>query len=47
MVNRCLISPDQLTVLSVGSEGAIFIWKVPEDVLLAKADKDMMEKENV
>ena len=37
------ISPDQKTIVSVGSEGAIFCWHMPEKVLRAKADQDMPE----
>ena len=35
------IAPDQKTIVSVGTEGAIFIWHTPESVLKARADKDM------
>lgn len=27
--------------MSVGSEGAIFIWKMPEEVVNAKVDKEL------
>lgn len=37
------ISPDQKFIVSVGCEGAIFIWHTPEKVLYSKADKDMPE----
>jgi len=30
-VSRVRISPDERRVVSVGSEGGIFIWKVPSD----------------
>lgn len=42
-VTNAMVSPDQLTIVSTGSEGAIFIWRMPEEVLLTKADKDVME----
>lgn len=28
-------------IVSVGSEGAIFMWKMPEKVLNAKADNEL------
>ena len=28
-INQIMISPDQKNVVSVGAEGAIFIWKMP------------------
>merc|ERR1719263_831386 len=28
----CAMSPDQSTIVSVGQDGAIFIWGVPEDI---------------
>jgi len=31
-VVKVVIAPDQRTIISVGDEGAIFIWKTPEDV---------------
>lgn len=33
-INRCIISPSQLKILSVGKDGSIFVWKMPENVLL-------------
>lgn len=30
-INRIAISPDQSTIISVGSEGAIIFWEMPED----------------
>jgi len=36
-----IISPNQKWIVSVGTEGAIFIWETPEEVLNAKADQDM------
>lgn len=38
------ISPDQKTIVSVSSEGAIICWHTPEEVLRAKADKDLMTR---
>jgi WD40 repeat protein len=31
-VNAAAISPDQRTIVSVGDEGAIFIWEIPSEV---------------
>ena len=31
-VNKIKISPDQTKIISVSSEGAIFVWKFPETV---------------
>ncbi len=42
-VTRVAISPDQSFIVSVGSEGAIFMWNMPSNVLHAKADSDMPE----
>jgi WD40 repeat protein len=28
-VNKCRISPDNRIVVSVGAEGAVFIWRLP------------------
>jgi len=35
------MAPDQKTIVSVGAEGAIFVWHVPDKVQQAMADKDM------
>jgi len=35
-INKICISPDQKTMVSVGTEGAIFMWHMPEEVLLGK-----------
>lgn len=40
-ITRIAISPDQKLIISVGSEGAIFMWKMPESVLNAKADNEL------
>ncbi len=34
-VTKIIISPNQKWIVSVGSEGAIFMWKTPHDVLFA------------
>jgi WD40 repeat protein len=39
--HKIAISPNQEFVISGGSEGAIFIWHMPDDVKNATADKDM------
>lgn len=39
-ITKIKISPDQKTIVSVGNEGAIFFWNVPEQVL-----KDVVEPE--
>jgi len=36
-ITKIIISPDQKWIVTVGSEGAIFIWKTPEIVLNSKA----------
>lgn len=33
-INRAVVSPNQLKIISVGKDGAIMVWKMPEDVLL-------------
>lgn len=40
-ITRLQISPDQKTIVSVGSEGAIFIWKMPAEVTHARADNEL------
>lgn len=42
-VTKIAISPNQKYIVTCGSEGAIFIWETPADVLRTKADSDMME----
>ena len=37
-ITKLIISPDQKWIVSVGAEGAIFIWSTPQDVLNAKAN---------
>ena len=43
-ITRIKFSPNQKYIVSVGSEGAIFIWHTPQDVLEAKADSEMPER---
>ena len=51
-ITKITISPDQKTIVSVGAEGslfffqaifpgAIFMWKMPEEVILARADNEL------
>jgi WD40 repeat protein len=40
-ISRIAVSPDQSFIVTVGTEGAIFMWHTPEKVLQAKADKEM------
>jgi len=40
-ITKIQISPDQKTMVSVGTEGAIFMWHMPEQILTSKADQDM------
>ena len=40
-ITKISISPDQKTVVSVGTEGAIFMWHVPQKIYEARADQDM------
>jgi WD40 repeat protein len=40
-ITKICISPDQRSIVSVGTEGAIFMWQMPDAVLLGKADQDM------
>lgn len=35
------ISPDQRSIVSVGAEGAIFIWSMPDEVVNARADNQL------
>ena len=37
-VTKIAISPNQKYIVTAGTEGAIFIWHVPDQVLNAKAD---------
>lgn len=38
-ISKIEISPDQRFIVSVGTEGAIFIWHTPKAVLEAKGQK--------
>lgn len=40
-ITKIAIAPDQRFIVSVGNEGAIFMWKMPEDVVNARADRDL------
>ena len=40
-IMKIQISPDQKTMVSVGTEGAILMWHMPEAVLKGKADQDL------
>lgn len=40
-ITRIAIAPNQQFFVSTGSEGGIFVWKMPPSVYGAKADKDM------
>ena len=42
-ISRVAISPDHKFIVSVGTEGAIFMWHTPEAVQKTKADSDMPE----
>jgi WD40 repeat protein len=42
-ISRVAISPDQKYIVSVGTEGAIFMWHMPENIAAAKADSEMPE----
>ena len=36
-INKCVVSPSGLKIVSVGQDGSIMVWKTPEEVLLAKS----------
>jgi len=40
-ITKIIFSPDQKSMLSVGDEGAIFIWRTPEEVVNARADNEL------
>merc|ERR1719386_194736 len=42
-INAAAISPDQTFIVSVGSEGAIMIWGVPEDIVEKCQDDSMID----
>ena len=35
------MSPDEKTLVSVGAEGSILVWKLPKEVVEAKQESDM------
>ena len=39
-ITKIQVSPDQKTMVSVGTEGAIFMWHMPEKVNEPKGDQD-------
>jgi hypothetical protein len=41
------MSPDQRFIVSVGTEGAIFLWKTPEEVSGVPAQTQEVRAENV
>jgi len=40
-ITKVLFAPDQKTIVSVGEEGAIFIWKNPEEVQASQAQQEL------
>mmetsp|Transcript_3992 Transcript_3992/g.3411 ORF Transcript_3992/g.3411 Transcript_3992/m.3411 type:complete len:85 (+) Transcript_3992:1613-1867(+) len=40
-ITKMIFAPDQKTLVSVGEEGAIFVWNVPEEVREARNDGDL------
>ena len=36
-----MFSPDQKSIVSVGAEGAIFIWETPQEVRSAKRENEL------
>jgi len=47
-ITKIKVSPDQCSIISSDAAGAIFIWKMPTDILLAKPDDEMptLNKDN-
>jgi WD40 repeat protein len=41
-ITKISISPDQKTIVSVGTEGAVFMWHMPESVVDTRADQDIV-----
>lgn len=41
-ITKISISPDQKTIVSVGTEGAVFMWHMPESVVETRADQDIV-----
>jgi len=44
-VIKTVFAPDQRTVVSVGEEGAIFIWENPQEVQLARGEHEIPTKQ--
>jgi WD40 repeat protein len=42
-VNCVAISPDQQSIVSVGQDGAIFIWGTPDEAYAAMTDESLLE----
>jgi len=40
-ISKIRISPDQRNIISVGSEGAIFFWRMPNDILNDKVEPEL------
>jgi WD40 repeat protein len=40
-INKIKISPDQRRIISVGSEGAIFFWDMPEAIIKDKVEPEL------
>lgn len=40
-LTKIQISPDQRFIVSVGAEGAIFLWNTPMDVFKAKPESEL------
>jgi len=38
---RMAISPDQKNLVSVGTDGSMFIWQLPKEVVEAKQESDL------
>lgn len=40
-INKVKISPDQRKIITVGSEGAIFFWDMPESIVRDKVQPEL------
>lgn len=40
-INKLKISPDQRRIVTVGSEGAIFLWDMPEHIIKDKVEVEL------
>ena len=40
-ITKIAIAPNQQFFVSTGSEGGIFVWKMPDSVFKSKVDQDM------